>query len=262
VTPTYRSALITGASSGIGECFAAQLAAAGTDLILVARSKDKLDQLAHDLARSHKRKIEVIAMDLSRPEAGERLAEEVEDRGLSVDLLINNAGFGAASVFHKQAPERDRDMIALNVAAVVDLTHAFLPAMIKQHRGAVINIASMAAFQPTPYMSVYGASKAFVLSFTEGLWAEYRNSGLRFLAVCPGPVDTPFLEATGNAKLRGTLPPQLLMSADSVVRESLRALADGKSVLVPGTPHKLVANLPRLIPRQLLARVTALVIKR
>lgn len=262
MTLSYRTALITGASSGIGECFAHQLAAAGTDLVLVARSQDKLEQLAVDLQRAHHRRVEVIALDLAEPGAAARLAAEVQQRGLEVDLLINNAGFGSASHFHVQVPERDQRMIALNVAAVVDLTHAFLPAMLKQHRGGVINLASMAAFQPTPYMTVYGATKAFVLSFTEGLWAEYRNSGLRFLAVCPGPVDTPFFEATGNTKLRGTVPPQLLMHVEDVVGQSLRALANGKSVLVPGASNKLVANLPRLMPRKLVARASALVMKR
>jgi len=259
----YRTALITGASSGIGEAFATRLAAAGTDLILVARSHDKLEQLAQDLRRAHReRRIEVIVMDLAKPDPGELLAEEVKQRGLDVDLLINNAGFGGAAAFHKGTAERDQRMIAVNIAALTDLTHAFLPPMVKARHGAVINIASAAAFTPTAYMSVYGATKAYVLSLTEGLWAEYRRLGLRFLAVCPGPVDTPFFEATGNDKLRGTVPPALMLSPDTVAAQSLAALQRGDSVFVPGLGVRLATLLPRLLPRQLVAASTAMVMKR
>lgn len=259
---SYQTALITGASSGIGEAFAAQLAAAGTDLILVARSQDKLDQLALDLRRALKRRVEVIVMDLAKPDAGELLAEEVKQRGLEVDLLINNAGFGGVGPFHRGQAERDLRMIAVNITALTDLTHAFLPAMIKAKHGAVINIASSAAFQPMPFMSVYGATKAYVLSLTEGLWAEYRRLGVRFLAVCPGPVDTPFFEATGNDKLRGTVPQALLMTAETVVAQSLKALQRGDCVFVPGVQNKLTSVLPRLVPRKLLAASMAVVLKR
>lgn len=260
--PVYQTALITGASSGIGEAFASRLAAGGTDLVLVARSQDRLEQLAQDLRRAHHRRVEVIAMDLAKPDPGELLAEEVKQRGLEIDLLVNNAGFGAVGLFHEGAAERDQRMIAVNLAALTDLTHSFLPAMAKARHGAVINIASSAAFQPTPYMAVYGATKAYVLSFTEGLWAEYRRRGLRFLAVCPGPVDTPFFEATGSDQLRNTVPPALMMTADAIAEQSLKALQRGDSVFVPGLPNKLTSMLPRLLPRKWLAASSAMLLNR
>ena len=250
---TYKTALITGASSGIGEAFAEALAADGSDLILVARSKDKLDALARRIAEKHGRRVEVIAADLAEPSPGARIAASVAKLGMDVDLLLNNAGFGTAGAFHKTPPQRSAQMIALNVAAVVDLTHAFLPAMVERGRGAIVNVASVAAFQPTPTMSVYGASKAFVLSFSEGLWAEYRKKGVRVMAVCPGPVDTPFFEATGTPGLRKTIPPGMMMTADQVVRDSLRALAAGRTYVVPGLLNKAVAATPRLMPRKLMA---------
>ncbi|HEY0974491.1 MAG TPA: SDR family oxidoreductase [Solimonas sp.] len=257
MTPTYRSALITGASSGIGAAFADALAAAGTDLILVARSTDKLEALAAQLRERHGRRVDVLTADLSRPSAGIELAAAVAERGLSVDLLVNNAGFGEAGPFAKASLARVQQMLALNCAAVVDLSHAFLPAMQAAGHGAIINIASLAGFQPTPFMSLYGATKAFVLAFSEGLWAECRKRNVRILAVCPGPVDTPFFEATGDANLRKAVPPMAMMRAEDVVAQSLRALARGQAVLVPGPISKFVAQMPRLLPRRWLTLATA-----
>lgn len=258
-----RTALITGASSGIGEAFAQALALRGIDLILVARSRDKLQALAKQLARAHGIKTTVIAADLSQPGSGAALAAQVARRGLQVDLLLNNAGFGLAGKFHDQEAARDAQMIALNIAAVVDLTHALLPPMLARGTGAIVNIASLAGFQPTPYMAVYGATKAFVLSFSESLWAEYRRKGIDVLAVCPGPVDTPFFEATGQGEaLRKTVPKGTMLSAQQVVEASLKALAARKSFVVPGTVMKLVSALPRVVPRGLLAAGAARAMKR
>src|ERR1043166_236662 len=200
--PTYKTALITGASSGIGEAFAHQLAKEGSSLILVARSEDKLEKLAHQIRQKYQRRVYVIPADLSKKSPGAAIAAEVAKRDLKVELLVNNAGFGTVGAFHKQEAVRQQQMIALNCSAIVDLTFAFLPDMLDAGYGGVINIASLAAFQAVPYMAVYGATKAFVLSFSQALWGEYEKQGLRVVAVCPGPVETGFFEATGNSNLR------------------------------------------------------------
>jgi hypothetical protein len=258
----YKTALITGASSGIGEAFAAALAKEGTDLILVARSRSRLEELAEKLRSEHGRRVEVICADLSDASPGAALATEVARRGLVVDLLINNAGFGTVGAFHTLDAAREQQEIALNAAAVVDLSHAFLPQMLDQGGGAIINVASLAAFQPTPFMAVYGATKAFVLSFSLGLWAEYRKQGLRVLAVCPGPVETAFFEATGNKDLRKTVPNSLVWTAEAVVALSLKSLRQGKTVVVPGYQAKAVTWISRLMPRRLLAAASAMVMDR
>ena len=262
MSTTYRTALITGASSGIGAIFAEQLAAQGSDLVLVARRQDELEKLAQRLRQTHGRRVEVISMDLAKPDPGELLAEEVKRRGLEVDLLVNNAGFGSSANFHEDGYERDQRMVAVNIGALTELIHAFLPAMVQAGHGAVINIASAAAFQPMPYMSVYGATKAYVLSLTQGLWAEYRKRGVRFLAVCPGPVDTPFFEAAGGDKLKQEIPRSVMMTAEAVVAGSLRALQRDACVYVPGLAIKLGAVMPRLLPRRLLAATMGRVMNR
>jgi len=259
---SYRTALITGASSGIGEAFAEAYAKQGLDLVLVARSKDKLEAIAARLAKTYGRRIEVITADLSQPQPGAALLKQVQALGLGIDVLVNNAGFGIASNFNEAEPARQREMIALNVSAVVDLAQTFLAAMLERGSGAIINIASVAGFQPTPYMTVYGATKAFVLSFSEGLWAEYRKKGIAVLAVCPGPVDTGFFAATGNPALRKAIPDGTVLSAETVVAVSLKALAQGRSFVVPGALIKFSSLLPRLLPRKTVALAVAKTMKR
>lgn len=256
------TALITGASSGIGAAFALTLAERGHDLILVARSKDKLDALAARISADSGRTVTVIAADLGLSSSGAALAQKVASLKLSVDLLINNAGFGAAGAFARQAPQRDAEMIALNCASVVDLAHAFLPAMIERGHGGIINVASMAGFQPTPFMAIYGATKAFVLSFTESLWAELRNSGVKVTALCPGPVDTPFFEATGTPGLRNSVPKPFMMQVRPVVEAALAALEAGRPVCIPGAPNRALAQLPRFLTRSFMARMSAKVMGR
>ena len=258
----YKTALITGASSGIGEAFARTLAAQGSDLILVARSEDKLRALARQLNELYSRRVEVVTADLGLAGSAAKVHAAADALGMPVDLLINNAGFGTVGSFAKQDAERERQEILLNAAAVVDLSHAFLPGMLERKRGAIVNVASMAAFQPMPYMSVYAATKAFVLSFSQGLRGEVRSKGVKVLAVCPGPVDTPFFEATGSAGLRKTVPKATMVTADDVVRATLRALKAGRSVVVPGVALKLAAAGTRLVPRDLLAAMTARFMKR
>ncbi len=258
----YKTALITGASSGLGEVFADKLAAEGSDLILVARSTDKLRQLATRITRDHGADVEVITADLGLVSPGAALAAEVTRRGFQVDLLVNNAGFGTVGSFIKQDAAREYNEIALNCAAVVDLTHAFLPAMVERGFGGIINVASAAAFQPLPYMSVYAATKAFVLSFSHGIRGEYHKKGIHITALCPGPVDTPFFEATGSEGLRGTIPRGMMMTSDRVVSDCLKSFHAGKAVCLPGTTTKLMAVAGHLTPRGVLGRITAKSMKR
>lgn len=257
-----RTALITGASSGIGEAYAKAFAARGLDLILVARSEDKLRSLAKQLAEVHSRRVEVISADLTHAGTGAKLAAAAQALGMPVDLLVNNAGFGTVGAFVKQDAAREHDEILLNCGAVVDTCHAFVPGMLERGRGGVINVASMAAFQPLPYMTVYAATKAFVLSFSEALRQEVRSKGVQVLAVCPGPVDTPFFEATGSANLRKTVPRGTMVTVDDVVRATCDAFAAGKAVVVPGFTSKLLAAGTRLLPRSLLAAAGARIMKR
>jgi short-subunit dehydrogenase len=252
MTLPYKTALITGASSGIGATFAQTLARGGCDLVLVARSADKLEALAQEL-RPLGRRVEVVTADLSKASPGAKLKKAVDKLGLEVDLLINNAGFGSTGSFETLDPEREQDEIRLNTGAVVDLSRAFLPAMLQAGRGGIVNIASMAAFQPLPYMAVYGATKAFVWSFSDALWGECRGRGVHVMAVCPGPVDTPFFEATGNTQLRSAVPGATMVSAQRVVDEALQGLRYRRRLVVPGALGKLTSVFTRLAPRSLLA---------
>lgn len=259
----YGTALITGASGGIGEAFARRLGASGVDLLLVARSEDKLLKIARALRKSCGVRVEMVAADLGEPAAGARLKAAADSFEFKPDLLINNAGFGMVGAFHKLDAVRAQQMVALNVTALLDITHAFLPDMLSLGRGAIINIASMAAFQPTPYMTTYGATKAFVLSLSEGLWAEYRKRGIRVLAVCPGPVDTGFFEATGKPETRAGIPRRMMLKADRVVEESLDALQRNRMVVVPGgVGQGLISELSRVAPRKWMAAGAARVLGR
>lgn len=246
---TYSTALITGASSGIGEAFARLLAGQGTDLVLVARSEARLRLLSEELAERYGIRADVVAADLSATGAARQVQEEVVRRGLSVDLLVNNAGFGSYGLFDTLPLERESQEIALNVTALVELTHLFLPEMLANKSGAILNVASTAAFQPVPYMAVYAATKAFVLSFSEALWAECRPRGVRVLAFCPGPVDTGFAAVSGsNLTGKGA-------TASSVAAAAVAALARGRSYVVPGRENYWLSMSSRLAPRSLVARL-------
>lgn len=259
--PFYKTALITGASSGIGAAFAATLVRAGTDLVLVARSEDKLRTLAGELTRETGRNIQVIAADLSKPECGVKLKKQVDALEMAVDLLINNAGFGTQGAFEKQDAAREAEEIRLNASAVVDLSHAFLPAMLDARHGAIINIASSAAFQPMPYFAVYAATKAFVYSFSDALNEEVRARGVHVMAVCPGPVDTAFFEATGAHNLRKKVPKGSMVSAQYIVDASLAGLSSRSRVVVPGSMTKVGALASAITPRGLLTRVVGTIMR-
>lgn len=193
-----QTVIVTGASSGLGAEFAHQLARRGADLVLVARRADRLKDLADELTRAHGVTVNVVARDLGRPDAGRTLRAELESRGIHATGLVNNAGFGSHSALTDEDPDRLQSMIALNVSALVDLSRAYIDPLNSADTGILINVASLLGFQPTPYLSVYGATKAFVLSFTESLWEENRGTGLRVLALCPGATKTEFYDAAGS----------------------------------------------------------------
>jgi short-subunit dehydrogenase len=243
--------LITGASSGIGEVFARKLAALGRNVLLVARSEDKLITLCNELGRSNSIRAQYVALDLSKPESAARLFAEAEKRGLTVDLLINNAGFGSMGEFSKLDLAREQNMIDLNVKSLVELTYLFLQPMIERKQGAIINVASTAAFQPVPFMATYAATKAFVLSFSEALWEENRAHGIKILALCPGVTDTNFFEAA-----RGHKPPaRASQTPEEVVDTALRGLAHGKGHIISGWTNFLMTQGERLAPRSFIIRL-------
>ncbi|MFD5915758.1 SDR family NAD(P)-dependent oxidoreductase [Kitasatospora sp. NPDC058201] len=246
------TALITGASSGLGAEFAAQLAARGHDLVLVARSADRLEALAERLGKAHGITAHVLVQDLSAPDAARRVGAELADRGLTVDLLVNNAGFGTCGRFEEIDGSRDHDQLMVNVVSLVDLTHEVLPGMLARGRGSVVNVASTAAYQPTPYFAVYGASKTFVLNFSLALRQEYRRRGIRVLALCPGPVETAFFEVIGTRKAAVT---GRFDSPGAVVRAGLRALDADRSYVTPGLSNFAGAHLVPRRPRGLVAAI-------
>jgi short-subunit dehydrogenase len=243
--------LITGASSGIGEVFARKLSARGRNVLLVARSEDKLITLCNELGRSNSIRAQYVALDLSRPESPARLFEEVEKRALSVDMVINNAGFGSMGEFSKLDLARELNMIDLNIKSLVELTHRFLAPMLERKEGTIINVASTAGFQPVPFMATYAATKAFVLSFSEALWEENRPHGIHIMALCPGVTDTNFFEAAHGHKP----PARLSQSPEDVVETALRALGRGKSHVISGWTNFLMIESERLAPRSLVTRL-------
>src|SRR5215210_3445710 len=226
-----RTTLITGASSGIGEVFARRLAARGENVLLVARSSERLATVCNELGRANSQiNAQYVALDLTERDAPARLYEETERRGLTVEMLINNAGFGSMGDFMAQDLERELNMIDLNIRALVELTYRYLSGMRERERGAIINVASTAAFQPVPFMATYAATKAFVLSFSEGLWEENRTYGIQVMALCPGVTETNFFEAA-----RGQKPPaRVAQTPEDVVDTALRGLAHHRSHIISG----------------------------
>jgi uncharacterized protein len=248
-----KTALVTGASSGIGATFARELASRKIDLILVARSQDKLEQLATELATQHQIKTTVIVKDLTEPAAGQAVFEQVQAQGSTVDLLINNAGFGDYGAFSDRPLSKQLEMVQLNITVLVELTGLFLPLMQKQGSGGIINISSIAAFQPLPYMSVYAATKAFVLNFTEALWAENKQSGVSILAVCPGATESEFFKRADFPDTFGSGDASSMASSETVVKEALRAMDKKQSTVVTGgIANQLLVNIPRFVPRDFL----------
>ena len=243
--------IITGASSGIGEAFARKLAAQGRNVLLVARSEDKLITLCNELGRMNSIRAQHVAMDLSEPESPARLFDEAQKRGLIVDMLVNNAGFGAFGDFSKIDLARQLNMIDLNIKALVDLTYRFLAPMRERKQGAIINVASTAAFQPVPYFATYAATKAFVLSFSEALWEENRSLGVTVVALCPGVTNTNFFEAAHGQKPSA----RASQTPEAVVDTALTGLARRKSSIVSGWTNFIMIEAERLTPRSLVVRM-------
>lgn len=253
----YRNklAVVTGASSGIGEAYAQALAARGCHVVLAARSKDKLTALAEDLSRRYSVQTYALPCDLAIAEAPVRLVEQIEELGLTVDILVNNAGFGTYGRFEEIDPLRERDEIMLNNIALVDLTHLLLPGMLQRKDGVIVNVASMAAFMPCAYSAVYGATKAFVLSFSEALWAETRERGVRVLALCPGATDTGFFDAVGGREMAAG---SKLSTPEKVVQAGFRGIDQGRCSIIDGRANAFSAQMLRLLSR----RSAALIMER
>ncbi len=243
------TALVTGASSGIGEQFARQLAARGHELVLVARRADRLERLASQLPTEAK----TIPCDLATEAAA--LPGRVAELGAEVDLLVNNAGFGTSGPFIDNDAQREAEEVRLNSEAIVTLCHAFVPEMTRRGRGGVINVASTAGMQPIPYEAVYAATKAFAISFTDALHTELRGTGVRVMSVNPGPVPTEWQEVAGYAADRPAPAPGEI-PAEQVVRESLEAFDRGKRFVIPGRTIRWFIRATAPSPRALQLRVT------
>lgn len=246
------TALITGSSGGIGEEFALQLARREVNLVLVARRADKLSELRSRLLELVPGlRVDVIAADLSVPGSAAALASKVSDLGRRIDVLINNAGVGLHGAFTTQEAERNAAQIQLNCGTLVELTATYLPAMTTARHGLILNVASTAAFQPTPGMAVYGATKAFVLSFTEALWQETKGSGVRVLALCPGATETEFFTRSGAEFLTAGR-----QTSKQVVDTAMAAIDKSTPTVVSGLKNAVLATGYRFAPRRVMLQVS------
>jgi len=245
--------LITGASSGIGRELARLFASDGADLVLIARSEGRLRDLAGELAATYGVTAQVVPADLSRPASPGEIAEALTQRQIQVDVLVNNAGFGAHGPIAAIGAGRQLDMIEVNVAALTQLTALLLPGMLERRRGAILNVASTAAFQPGPYQAVYCATKAYVLSFTEALAEEIRGSGVRVSCLAPGATDTGFAAEAGTQGTR--LFRRGVMDAGRVARAGHDGMRRGRTLVIPGLRNRVLAFSVRLAPRTLATRV-------
>jgi len=252
-----KRALVTGASSGIGEEFARQLAKQGYDVVIVARRRDRLEKIANELKESGA-DAEVIAADLSRPEGVAAVVERLEKGDVSV--LVNNAGFGTSGEFTQLPVDRELQEIDLNIRALTQLSHVGLSKMKESGAGSIINVASVGAYQPVPYMSTYAATKAYVLSFSEGLHEEARQYGVNVTCLCPGATRTEFQEVAGVGE--DGIPGFAWMGSEAVVKTALGAAKSGGAITTPGILNKLTANLPRFMPRFAVRKVAGAMFKR
>ena len=246
----WNRALVTGASSGIGEAMVRQLVADGTAVVVVARRRDRLDALAAELGG-----LEVLAADLTDPDGVASVVDRLQDTVEPVDLLVNNAGFGTSGKVADIDPVRSADEIELNVKALVRLTQAALPGMLRRKRGWILNVSSVAGFQAAPDFAVYAATKAFVTSFTEGLHIELRGTGVHATALCPGLTRTEFQSVSSDGEL-GSFPTFAWMTADQVASSGLAAAARGRAIEVPGPLYKAMVAASEVTPRAILRQLT------
>lgn len=254
-----RTAVVTGASSGIGAELARELAGRGHGVTLVARREELLEELAAELAASHAVRTEVVAGDLADPASRAALLGEVEARGLTVDVLCNNAGFSTTGAVATSDPEAEVRLVRVDVEAVVDLCSRVVPGMVERGRGAVLNVASVGAFQPLPGQAAYAAAKAFVLSYTDSLHGELKGTGVTATSLCPGPVKTGFGEAAGfsDEEAEGALPSFMWVAAVDVAQAAVEGMAKGRRVVIPGPANVVGAYAGRLAPKSLLLPVLA-----
>lgn len=259
--PARETVLITGASGGIGEALAKIFAARSTDLVLAARSGEKLSRLAAQLSEKHAVRAQVVPVDLSTPIGPEELLSFLKAGSIQVDVLVNNAGFGAFGPFAEADLREQLAQIQLNVVALTHLTRELLPGMVRRGRGKILNVASTAAFQPGPLMAVYFATKAYVLSFSEALWNELGGSGVTVTCLCPGPTRTDFMARArmGNSSVLARS--RTMMDADEVARRGVEGLLKGRRLVIPGLLNKVLAHSTRLGSRGLNARVVRRIMK-
>jgi short-subunit dehydrogenase len=244
--------LVTGASSGIGAEIARELARRGHGVTLAARREERLEELADELSGEHDVRAETVSADVAEEDARRRLKAELMERNLTVEVLVNNAGFGSGGAFVELDPETEAEMVRTNVEAVVALTGIFVPDMVERGRGAVLNVASLIAFQPVPFQATYGATKAAVLSFSDALHEELRGTGVTVTSVCPGPVRTEFGASGGFGGADDRIPDRFWLEADKVAAEAVKAIENGDRVSVPGTRNQIAALYGQHMPRFLL----------
>ena len=253
--PTGQTALITGASSGLGSDYARLFAADGHDVVLVARRKSKLDELGNQLADEHGINTHVIVADLSDPAAAQAIYDQVSAKQLQIEYLVNNAGFGTNGSFTELDIQRELAMIAVNITALTHLTHLFLPAMVERGHGRILNIGSAAGFQGGPYMATYYATKAFVNHFSEGLAHEVESAGITVTVSCPGATETEFSDISGNGTTR--LFKAGAMTSTDVASHGYRAMMNGKRMAIPGIKNKLSLQALRISPRNTVLAITS-----
>jgi len=261
------TALVTGASAGIGSEIARDLARRGHSIVLVARRKQRLTELGEELSVAHGVRAEAISCDLGKPAARGRLPGQIADLGLEVDILVNNAGFATGGPFHSSDPERELEQVRVLVEAVVGLTSAFLPGMVQRGQGAILNVASTAGMQPLPHAAGYSAAKAYVLTFSEAIHQEVAGNGVTVTALCPGPVETEFWQGAdwqvaGGRSFEKAIPRPALVSPRDVARAGVDGLAAGRRVVVPGLPMRAAMLASRYIPHAVKLPVIETVMRR
>jgi short-subunit dehydrogenase len=253
----HKNALITGASSGIGEQFAYALADQGANLVLVARRTERLIKIQEKILAKHpKLKITYLSIDLSKSGSVQHITDQLNQQKIPISILINNAGIGYHGAFANEPAQNALDLLTINCVALTELSSYYLPIMLKQNEGLLINVASTAAFQPIATMAVYGATKAYVLSFSEALWAENQHSNVRIFALCPGATQTEFYDRTGQAFLT-----KHRQSAESVVAIALNAVHTTKPFVVSGRMNKILSKGYRFVPRSILVKASQYIVK-
>jgi uncharacterized protein len=250
--------LVTGASSGIGADLARSLAGRGHGVVLAARRAERLEELASELTDAHGVRAEVLSCDLGDADARADMVERIAGLGLTVDVLVNNAGFGSGGRFVELDREREAEMVRVNSEAVVDLCGRYVPEMVRAGEGAVLNVASIAGFQPLPRQATYAATKAFVVSFTDAIHAELHGTGVTVTCLCPGPVETEFSDAAGIGDAAEGLPSFFWTQSDDVAEDAVKALEGGKRQVIPGALNRASALGGQHVPRGIFLRLGSL----